>query len=732
MYKKSPQGWLKHWDFILLDIFCLQLAFVVAYLVRQGLENPYSDQIYRTVAFVFMLCQIVVMFLGQSYQDILKRGYYIEFTKTAKHVLMVMLLSVLYLFATQQAVSYSILTLFYTAFLYLCFDYVGRVWHKENVLKKNATKKKEKSMVVVVSLAEAKETIEKILSSPIQNFSINGIALIDDNPGVKEIVGIPVVGNMDTISEYLCHEWVDEVFVKISETEPYPQKLIDEIITMGLTVHLSLGEMEKSLSGKNFIEKIGGYSVITSSINTASPKQLLYKRLMDIAGGIVGCLLTVILIVVIGPMIYIKSPGPIFFSQVRIGKNGKKFKIYKFRSMYMDAEERKAELMSQNKMEGLMFKMDYDPRIIGSEKKDKNGNPKGIGNFIRKTSLDEFPQFWNVLKGDMSLVGTRPPTVDEWEQYELHHRSRMSIKPGITGMWQASGRSDITDFEEVVKLDTEYIEKEAGITEPKNLEEQAISLVGRDIYEKLIKGYTEKQWGRDCKDLPSFIIKRLPVRLTFDNNYFNALYQGIPVGGYTKMVANLLDGIEVRLNMDYLDNKAELDALADKVVYTGAIDAYFDYKLGTLESWQPVLSDNGGVTRGICKMDAENNLTEVVETKNIIKTTEGAEADGMKLDIDSLVSMNMWGLTPDFLKTLEEGFKEFFEKEVPANPLKAEYLIPTFVGELLSEGKISVKALRTNDTWYGMTYKEDVAAVKESFSKMLENGTYKGDLFSDL
>ena len=245
MYKKSPQGWLKHWDFILLDIFCLQLAFVVAYLVRQGLENPYSDQIYRTVAFVFMLCQIVVMFLGQSYQDILKRGYYIEFTKTAKHVLMVMLLSVLYLFATQQAVSYSRLTLFYTAFLYLCFDYVGRVWHKENVLKKNATKKKEKSMVVVVSLAEAKETIEKILSAPIQNFSINGIALIDDNPGVKEIAGIPVVGNMDTISEYLCHEWVDEVFVKISETEPYPQKLIDEIIIMGLTVHLSLGEMEK-------------------------------------------------------------------------------------------------------------------------------------------------------------------------------------------------------------------------------------------------------------------------------------------------------------------------------------------------------------------------------------------------------------------------------------------------------------------------------------------------------
>ena len=125
--------------------------------------------------------------------------------------------------------------------------------------------------------------------------------------------------------------------------------------------------------------------------------------------------------------------------------------------------------------------------------------------------------------------------------------------------------------------------REAGITEPKNLEEQAISLVGRDIFKKLVKGYTEKQWGRDCKDLPAFIIKRLPVRLTFDNNYFNALYQGIPVGGYTKMVANMLDGIEVRLNVDYLEHKSELDALANKVVYTGPIDAYFGYRLGALE-----------------------------------------------------------------------------------------------------------------------------------------------------
>ena len=144
------------------------------------------------------------------------------------------------------------------------------------------------------------------------------------------------------------------------------------------------------------------------------------------------------------------------------------------------------------------------------------------------------------------------------------------------------------------------------------------------------------------------------------------------------------------------------------------------------------LSDNGGVTRGICKMDENGNLTEVVETKNIVKTADGAEADGVVVDVNSLVSMNMWGLTPDFLDVLEEGFKEFFEKEVPGNPQKAEYLIPIFIGELLEQGKMSVKVLKTNDTWYGMTYHEDVAAVRDSFKKMLADGVYKTDLFADL
>lgn len=457
MYKKSPQGWLKHWDFILLDILSLQTAFIIAYIFRNGIENPYGNYLYRNAAYVFILCQIAVFFLCQPYQGIVKRGYYAEFTKTVKHVVTVMAFVMAYLFVTQQSVRYSRVTFFITAVLYLVIDYLLRILRKWRILNQNSETGK-RSMVLAASSYEVEDTLKRLLSSPVQEFFIVGIALLDVDRTGDTIENIPVVGDAESVKEYLCHEWVDEVFVKICETEPYPRQLLDDLVVMGLTVHLSLDAVEQPLGGKKFVEKIGDYTVVTSSINMTSPKQMLYKRTLDILGGLTGCLITLVLIIIIGPMIYLKSPGPIFFSQIRIGQNGKKFKIYKFRSMYMDAEERKAELMKENKMDGFMFKMDYDPRIIGSEKLGKDGKPKGIGNFIRKTSLDEFPQFWNVLKGEMSLVGTRPPTVDEWEKYELHHRIRMSTKPGITGMWQVSGRSDITDFEEVVRLDTQYIE----------------------------------------------------------------------------------------------------------------------------------------------------------------------------------------------------------------------------------------------------------------------------------
>ena len=177
---------------------------------------------------------------------------------------------------------------------------------------------------------------------------------------------------------------------------------------MGLTVHDSLEGMEERTSNQ-YINRMGGYMVLTSSVRVASSWQVLLKRLMDICGGLVGLFLTGILTIFIGPAIYIASPGPIFFSQIRVGKNGKRFKIYKFRSMYLDAEKRKKDLMDKNEMNGLMFKMEADPRIIGS---GPDGTRHGLGWFIRKTSLDEFPQFWNVLKGDSGIIGTTKKNLD--------------------------------------------------------------------------------------------------------------------------------------------------------------------------------------------------------------------------------------------------------------------------------------------------------------------------------
>ena len=175
---------------------------------------------------------------------------------------------------------------------------------------------------------------------------------------------------------------------------------------------------------------------------------LLIKRILDIIGAIFGCVLAVLIGIFVAPAIWLEDGGPILFKQKRVGRNGKYFYMYKFRSMYKDAEERRQKLLKEggNEMNGAMFKMKNDPRITR------------VGKFIRKTSLDEFPQFFNVLKGDMSLVGTRPPMIDEYNQYAGHHKRRLSLKPGITGLWQTSGRSQITDFEEVVRLDCYYID----------------------------------------------------------------------------------------------------------------------------------------------------------------------------------------------------------------------------------------------------------------------------------
>jgi lipopolysaccharide/colanic/teichoic acid biosynthesis glycosyltransferase len=260
--------------------------------------------------------------------------------------------------------------------------------------------------------------------------------------------------------DFVTHNWTDEVVLSLPGRVNTAAELRRRLETAGITVRNVVMNLYGYDGGAAaYVEKMGSLVVLSQQKRDIPAYQWAGKKILDIVGGIVGCIFCGLIFIVIAPIIYKQSPGPIIFKQQRVGRNGKVFNMYKFRSMYMDAEDRKAELMKLNKVEdGMMFKMDDDPRIIGSEKKDQNGKPKGIGNFIRNTSLDEFPQFFNVLKGDMSLVGTRPPTLDEWAKYSEHHRKRLSMRPGITGLWQVSGRSEITDFEKVVELDSRYID----------------------------------------------------------------------------------------------------------------------------------------------------------------------------------------------------------------------------------------------------------------------------------
>ena len=306
--------------------------------------------------------------------------------------------------------------------------------------------KNSRQVLVVTTENEIKKMIPALCSEPIRNYEICGLAIVDKDIQGNFIEGLQIVANKENMFEFAEQNVVDEVLLNIPGDSEGEWKFANEFLVMGKTIHIYMQQQYEKLPNK-YAGKIFGYDVLTSSISTITFRQILLKRLMDIIGGIIGLILAVLIGLVIAPVIYVKAPGKLLFSQIRVGKGGRKFRIYKFRSMYMDAEERKKDLMEQNEMKGHMFKIKDDPRII-----------KGIGHFIRKTSLDEFPQFWNVLKGDMSLVGTRPPTVDEYEAYEAHHKRRLSIKPGITGLWQISGRNDIMDFEEVVKLDVEYIE----------------------------------------------------------------------------------------------------------------------------------------------------------------------------------------------------------------------------------------------------------------------------------
>lgn len=443
MYKKEKNSFMKHIDFTLVDLLALQVSLVLSFWMRFGFDNPYANDDYMRLAVVLILIDICVVFMSESYTGILRRGNLQEMKAVVIHSTTVFLGIVVYMYGMKLSAIYSRKLLFTFWVLSAFIELIGHVLLKNHIRKKMLRAKNLSSMIVVTEEKEAIGCLREFEGLPYRDYEITGLVIVDKDRVGEKIRGIPVVASADDFMEYVKKNVVDEVFL-LGNTRTSSEALADELLELGVTVHFSLVH-ESSLRPNKVVEKYGRYMVLTSSMRIASRRELFVKRAVDIVGSLVGLMIMLIAFCVFAPIVKIQSPGPIFFSQTRIGRNGRKFRFYKFRTMVVNAEEMKKDLESQNEMQGLMFKIEDDPRIFP------------IGKFMRKYSIDELPQFWNVLKGDMSLVGTRPPTVDEFEQYEAHHKARLGIKPGLTGMWQVSGRNQVTDFEEIVALDTSYI-----------------------------------------------------------------------------------------------------------------------------------------------------------------------------------------------------------------------------------------------------------------------------------
>lgn len=443
MYKKKSSNWVKHLDFIILDILCLEIALCVGFWHRLG-PLMIMRGVFRELIVVVALAAIIVGGVRKSYHGILRRDNLDELLEVIKFTVSCLIVSLLYMFVSGNFKYCSRIAFVMLWVVGPILMFVFRCLLKKLLRHFGIRSDQQSNLLVVTTEDLAEDVVRKLEQNPMSDLKVVGLVFLTNPPSYEAMGAIPVLSGVERTLEYARTHVVDAVLISVNGMDEEVRQVANTLIDMGITVHINLTQFADSYPNQ-MVENIGNMTVLSTSLAMTSGWQLFLKRLLDICGSLVGLILTGIAFVIFAPIIYKQSPGPIFFSQTRVGRNGRTFKIYKFRSMYLDAEERKKELMEQNKMSGFMFKMDNDPRIIP------------IGHFIRKMSIDELPQFWNIFKGDMSLVGTRPPTLEEYKQYELHHKVRLSAKPGLTGLWQTSGRSDITDFEEVVALDAQYI-----------------------------------------------------------------------------------------------------------------------------------------------------------------------------------------------------------------------------------------------------------------------------------
>lgn len=464
----------------IVDLIMLLIANVVSFYVCKYIKKiPIITNEEILQYGVILLISFTLIFFGfTSSINLSQQNRSMELISVLRNCLLTYMTLAVLLILTKNMIIQSRYLYISSLILFIVLSSIGRYILKCVLIRKFSDSK----MASLVGLVTVSERVDDCINKLNKDWSKNvkGIVLLDatyedgkykccrpaketDADGnvttklneeletVTEISGIPVVANYDNFLDWARSESLDEVFVNLPfSCDKKANEFVKELESMGIIVNINLPNLENIIEESKFnnfkCSVFEGYPTATFAATSHSLTLLLFKRIADIIGAIVGIIISTPIILVTAIPLLIESPGPLIFKQKRVGKNGRIFNIYKLRSMYVDAEERKKELMDKNKMDGLMFKMDDDPRITK------------VGKFIRKTSIDELPQFWNVLKGDMSLIGTRPPTIDEFEQYENHHKRRLSMRPGITGMWQVSGRSDITDFEEVVKLDCKYID----------------------------------------------------------------------------------------------------------------------------------------------------------------------------------------------------------------------------------------------------------------------------------
>lgn len=443
----QKQTVLQNYILLFADLISICLSYALGILTR-GIKQDFlrATQYYLLILFFAIILCLLSYFLLNWNDQFISRGSMAEFFFVLKYDVALGAGLGVFLFLTQKAQDFSRLVFVYFMIYNLILTYLFHLAVKYFLTRVYMQSSSSYKMMVITDSFYAKELLQKLKSETEWSHQITALAIMDKYMVGQEIDRVPVVAEKNHLFEPINELVLDEVFIYLPEwNNKELGSMIEQFELAGISVHVNIDPFDHLLSHKT-TEIFAGLTVLTYSIADFDFHRLMVKRIMDIIGAIIGLCMTIVIFPFVAIAIKCDSPGPVFYRQRRIGLNGRAFYLYKFRSMYPDADAKKADLKAQNEMDGPMFKITDDPRITK------------VGRFLRRSSLDEFPQFFNILKGDMSLVGTRPPTPDEYLQYKLQYRRRLSIKPGLTGLWQVSGRSDIKSFEEVLKLDLHYID----------------------------------------------------------------------------------------------------------------------------------------------------------------------------------------------------------------------------------------------------------------------------------